>query len=86
MVYYIGTATMGLRKRMYSYSKPGKSQKTSIRINGLIKDELEAGNIVELIAAFPDPTTWNGLPVDQVTGLEAGLIKKFAPPWNKRGI
>ena len=85
-IHYIGSATMGLKKRLYFYGKPGSTQRTSIRINGLIKEELNAGNIVELIAAFPEPTSWNGLPVDRVTGLESGLVKKFSPPWNKRGV
>lgn len=84
-VYYIGLATMGLKKRLYFYGKPGKSQRTSIRINRLIKEKLGLNNKVEVIAASPDPSTWNGLPVDQVSGLEAGLIRKFSPPWNMRG-
>jgi hypothetical protein len=62
------------------------NQQTSIRINDLIKKELKTGNIVELIAAFPEPTSWNRLPVDCVTGLESGLIKQYCPPWNKRGV
>lgn len=52
----------------------------------MIKIELGAGKGVELIAAFPTPSMWNGLPVDRVTGLESGLVKKFGPPWNKRGV
>ncbi len=52
-VYYVGVATMGLKKRLYFYGKPGSTQRTSIRVNGLIKKELKAGKTVELIAAFP---------------------------------
>jgi len=85
-VYYVGVATMGLKKRLYFYARPGSTQRTSIRINGLIKKEIKAGNTVELIAAFPEPTSWNGLPVNQTIGLEEGLVKKYAPPWNKRGV
>jgi hypothetical protein len=85
-VYYVGVATMGLKKRLYFYGKPGSTQRTSIRVNGLIKKELKAGKTVELIAAFPEPTSWNDLPVDRVTGLEAGLVRKLGPPWNKRGV
>jgi len=85
-VYYVGVATMGLKKRLYFYARPGSTQRTSIRINGLIKKELEVGNTLELIAAFPEPTSWNGLPVDQTIGLEEGLVKKYGPPWNKRGV
>lgn len=61
-------------------------QHTSLRINGLIKNLLHKGETIELIAAVPDATTWNGLPVDVVTGLETGLVKKFRPSWNKRGV
>ena len=85
-VHYVGVATMGLKKRLYFYGKPGSTQRTSIRVNGLIKEELKSGRRVELIAAFPEPTSWDGLPVDTVTGLESGLVKKFSPPWNKRGV
>lgn len=85
-VYYIGSATMGLKRRLYFYGKPGKTQTTSIRINGLILEELRKGKAVELIAAIPKPSTWNGLPVDNVTGLENALIKAHCPPWNKRGV
>ena len=85
-IYYVGVATMGLKKRLYFYGKPGSTQRTSIRVNGLIKEELKAGRTVGLIAAFPGPTSWSGLPVDTVTGLESGLVKKFSPPWNKRGV
>jgi hypothetical protein len=84
-IQYIGSATSGLKKRVYFYGKPGKGQRTSLRVNALIKEKLTGGNTVELIAAFPEPTSWNGLPVDVVTSLEQGLIKKFCPPWNKRG-
>ena len=84
-IYYIGLATMGLKKRLYFYSKPGKSQRTSIRINALIKKMLCLNSTVEVIAALPEPSSWNGLPVDQASGLETGLIKKFSPPWNMRG-
>ena len=82
----IGSATRGLKKRLYFYQRPGVTQQTSIRINALIKEELAAGRKVWVIAAFPDPTGWNGLPVDTVTGLEAGLLRRLAPPWNKRGV
>lgn len=85
-VCYIGSATMGLKKRLYFYAKPGSTQRTSIRINGLIIEQLKAGNNVEVIAAFPEPSSWNDLPVDLVTGLETGLVKTFSPPWNKRGV
>jgi hypothetical protein len=85
-IVYIGVATMGLKKRLYFYSNPGKSQTTSIRLKKLIRTELETGRRVEVLAASPEPGTWNGLPVDFVTGLETGLIRMLQPEWNKKGV
>lgn len=39
-VLYVGVATMGLAKRLYFYGRPGVSQRTSLRINAIIIDEL----------------------------------------------
>lgn len=85
-VYYIGRSLKGFRHRMGHYKKPGPKQSTSIRINGLIKTALQSGKTVETLAAFPEPTTWSGLPVDVVSGLETGLVAKLRPPWNKQGV
>lgn len=84
-VYYVGSTTMGLKKRMYFYERPGKGQKTNLRINPLIADQLRSGKKVWLLAANPGQSTWNRLPVDLVPGLEAGLLKKLNLPWNIRG-
>jgi len=85
-VYYIGRSLKGFRHRMGHYKKPGPTQSTSIRINGLIKAALRSGKTVETLAAFPEPTTWNTLPIDVVSGLETGLVAKLRPPWNKQGV
>lgn len=85
-VFYIGVASMGLKGRLHFYAKPGPTQRTSIRINGLIRQKLASGHEVWVVAAFPNAGVWNGLPVDTVTGLEAGLIREIRPPWNKRGV
>jgi hypothetical protein len=34
---YVGVATMGLAKRLYFYAKPGVTQRTSQRLNGIIR-------------------------------------------------
>jgi hypothetical protein len=85
-VTYIGRSLKGFRHRMGHYKKPGTTQRTSIRINGRIKTALQSGKTVETLAAFPEPTTWSGLPVDVVSGLETGLVAKARPPWNKQGV
>ncbi|MGH1405127.1 MAG: hypothetical protein ACRBBJ_01055 [Rhodomicrobiaceae bacterium] len=84
-VQYIGSTDVGLKKRIYGYLNPGRSQSTNIKINKLIVDHLLKKQKLSLLAAFPPNTTWNGLPIDGVMGLESGLIKKLNPPWNIKG-
>jgi hypothetical protein len=81
---YVGVATMGLAKRLYFYGKPGVSQRTSLRLNGIIKNELLTTPAIDIYIAEPPDLEWNGLPVHGSAGLELGLIKKFALPWNMR--
>jgi hypothetical protein len=82
---YVGVATMGLAKRLYFYRRPGITQTTSIRIKGMLLDELGLTQKVDIYTAVPPELTWNGLPVGGAAGLEHGLIKNFHLPWNKRG-
>jgi hypothetical protein len=84
VVLYVGVATMGLAKRLYFYGKPGVTQRTSQRLNGIIRNELLTVPFIEIYTAMPDDLEWNGLPVHGSAGLELGLIKKFALPWNMR--
>lgn len=81
---YVGVATMGLAKRLYFYAKPGVTQRTSQRLNGIIKSELQQAPFIDIYTAFPPDLEWNGLPIHGSAGLELGLIKKFALPWNMR--
>jgi hypothetical protein len=37
IVLYVGVATMGLAKRLHFYAKPGVTQRTSQRLNGIIR-------------------------------------------------
>lgn len=84
IVLYVGVATMGLAKRIYFYAKPGVSQRTSLRLNDTIRRELQAAARIEVLIAQPDDMDWNGLPVHGAAGLELGLIKAYALPWNMR--
>lgn len=81
---YVGVATMGLSKRLYFYGRPGVTQRTSQRLNAVIKVELLGPDPIEIYAASPPNLEWNGLPVHGSAGLELGLIKKFSLPWNMR--
>jgi hypothetical protein len=83
-VLYVGVATMGLAKRLYFYVKPGASQRTSQRLNEMLKKELAAVPHIDVYTAAPPNLEWNGLPVHGSAGLELGLIKKYNLPWNVR--
>lgn len=81
---YVGVATMGIAKRLYFYARPGISQRTSLRLNTLIKNELQTIPAIDIYVAEPPDFEWNDLPIHGSAGLELGLIKKFALPWNMR--
>ena len=82
---YVGVATMGLSKRLYFYGRPGISLRTSQRLNAKIKAELAGLEAIEIVVAIPPDLEWNGSPIHGSAGLELGLIKKYALPWNMRG-
>lgn len=86
LVKYVGLTTSGFQRRMYNYQKPGATQRTSLRLNRLIAEQLGAGDAVEIYIAVPPPLEWNGLPINTAAGLEAGLIEMIQPPWNKMGV
>lgn len=83
---YVGLATMGLAKRLYFYGRPGASQKTSIRLNAFIKEQLGNGAAIEVYTAKPTDLQLGGLPVNALAGLELGLIEAYSLPWNIRGV
>ena len=81
---YIGLASQSLAKRFYFYQRPGSGQRTNIRLNGLIRSELDAGSDVLVYVAEPPNLEWNGWPINGAAGLEAGLISAYSLPWNMR--
>lgn len=83
---YVGLATIGVAKRLYFYSRPGVTQRTSLRLNSILLEAIAAGRSVSIYVAHPPDLTWNGLPVSGDAGLELGLIQQFKLPWNKRGV
>ncbi len=86
VVQYVGLATMGLAKRFKFYIRPGNTQRTSIRLNDLLKSELQTAQAIEIYTASPPDLLWNGLPVSGMAGLELGLIERYKLPWNIRGV
>lgn len=81
---YVGVATRSLATRFRSYLRPGSTQRTSLRLNTIIRDLLEQGGSVEIFVATPPDLEWNGLPIHASAGLELGLIKRFSLEWNSR--
>lgn len=82
---YVGVATTTLAKRCSFYIRPGITQRTSIRLNKILKEELARASIIEIYIATPSDCCWNGWALDGNAGLEAGIILHFKLPWNKRG-
>jgi len=85
-VVYVGVTQNGLRTRMDQYRQGHSGQRTNARINGLIRQALEAGERVTAMIATPPAQEWNSLPVDGSAGLEVGLIELIQPLWNMRGV
>lgn len=85
-VKYIGLTKAGFHRRFYNYQRPGPTQRTSQRLNGMIRELAAAGFVVEIYLATPPALEWNGLPVNTAVGLEAGLIEMIQPPWNLMGV
>ena len=75
---------MGPAKRLYFYRRPGITQRSSLRLNGVINAELLAGALIEVLTAMPADLERKGLPIHGSAGLELGLIKKYGLPWNIR--
>jgi hypothetical protein len=85
-VVYIGTTRRRLADRMRDYRIGHSSQKTSARIKDLLLNSLANGNAQRVLFATPGMSDWNGLPVELAAGLEAGLLARFQPPWNRKGL
>lgn len=86
VVVYIGVTLNTLRARMHQYRRGHTRQRTSHRIHQRILRELQAGGRIEALVATPEPSEWNGMPVNMSAGLEAGLIEQVQPAWNIRGV
>lgn len=82
---YVGLATMGLAKRLYFYGRPGTTQRTSLRLNELLRNGIRKGTSIEIYTATPPTLSWNGLPICGDAGLERGLIDTYHLPWNIAG-
>jgi hypothetical protein len=86
VVVYVGVTQNGLQTRMDQYRRGHAGQRTSARVNALIRKAVEAGQKVAVMTVIPPLLDWKGLPIDGAAGLEAGLIRQVQPLWNMRGL
>jgi hypothetical protein len=83
VIHYIGSAQRGLHSRFRRYAIT-TTLRTSARIRSEILDCLARGQTVEIYTLCPPSTSWRGLPVDLIAGIEEGLIRHMRPAWNRR--
>jgi len=67
---YVGETKMELGRRLYFYARPGSTQRTNIRVNGLLRDSMKLRGSVRILF-FP------------LKHLESSLIRSIGPPWNE---
>lgn len=84
-IVYVGLASRSLKQRLGFYARPGVSQRTNIRLNGLIRELIAEGKTVRVLIAHPEDGEWRGFRLSGPEGLEAALIEDFNLPWNIRG-
>lgn len=84
-VTYIGAAQRGLRNRVESYLRQQTQRRSTRPVHAALAIALESDD-VEVLTVVPEDADWNGLPVNTIAGLEAGLIKALKPAWNRRGV
>jgi hypothetical protein len=82
LVVYVGLSKSGLHTRFEQYRQGHKPGRSSVRINDPIASMLAAAKRVKVLVATPEPSEWNGLPVNTVAWLEAGLIECIGLVWN----
>jgi hypothetical protein len=82
VIVYVGVTLRSLQGRMRQYRRGDPRQRTSCRVNGLIKTALESGQNIKVLTATPEACEWNGLPVNTSAGMEVALIQLMKPEWN----
>lgn len=83
IVKYVGKTTRTLAERMTGYQRPARSQTTNINNNQRIRECLEAGSSVDILA-LPDSGLlhYGAFHINLAAGLEDDLIRTLDPEWN----
>jgi hypothetical protein len=70
LVVYVGLSKSDLHTRFEQYGQGHKRERTSVSINDPIASTLAAAKRVKVLVATPEPSEWNGLPVNTAAGME----------------
>ena len=84
-VCYVGKADSSLHKRINRYRLTMRKGDRPRPVHKGIESELRSGGAVHIYTlpmAVREPRYRKGLPYDELTGLEAGLIETLNPKWN----
>lgn len=82
-VMYVGKSSRSLKARLTNYKNPELSQRTNMRVNSYIKDNLIEGKSVLIYEYSQDSNITIGeFKVDISAGLEDSIIQKINPKWN----
>lgn len=83
---YVGKTTQMLKRRMYGYQNPGKTQFTNIRNNQNIKGALARSTQVD-IYVLPDHGLlhFGEFHLNLAAGLEDSITSTLKPTWNIQG-
>jgi hypothetical protein len=84
-VHYVGKADKSLHTRVGAYSRTLRRSKRLRLVHKGIEKALNNGteiSIYTLVVTAQRLVERNGLPVDYLIGLEAGLIEALNPDWN----
>lgn len=85
-ILYIGKTTKQLKARMKQYQNPGRSQVTNIRNNANLKQLLDSGASVSILA-LPDHGLFKCgvFHINLAAALEDDIVSQLKPKWNKAG-
>jgi hypothetical protein len=71
---------------MNGYKNPETSQRTNVRNNAFIHEQLETRQEVEILTFPPQQQqSYKGYSINLAAALEDSLIKHFKPKWNITG-
>ena len=88
VIQYVGSASDGLHRRMRNYQRRQNARNSLRPVHASLAGALMRGASIAIfvkVVVDSEQCEWNGLPVDILLGVEAALIKKVHPAWNRRG-